>query len=121
MILKQDGSVWSTLIPLKGVDSKGASKHFEPAILNGAVTASGGNGFSIVLKQGGSVWGAGRNNVGQLGDGTRNRKLSFHFVQMVPGAHAVAAGGYHTMVLTPEGHIWATGHMPGPCAMGYRP
>ena len=62
----------------------------------------------MVLKQDGSVWAAGVNEYGQIGDGSTDHKSSF--VQVVSGgAVAVAAGGHHSMVLKLDGSVWITG------------
>ena len=112
MILNQDGSVWSTVVSLRGLGLlRGVSNHhsFAKAIQSGATAVAAGFGYSIVLKQDGNVWGRGQNSRGQLGDGTTTGKARFSFVQIIPGAIAVAAGGYHSMVLTQEGCVWVTG------------
>ena len=71
----------------------------------------------MALKKDGSVWTTGRNRGspiygtkpgGQLGDGTKSERLSF--VKVVPsGVTAIAAGDYHSMVLTHDGSVWTTG------------
>ena len=62
----------------------------------------------MVLKQDGSVWVAGRNCNGQLGDGSKTDRGSF--VKVISGGAAdVAAGGHHSMVLNEDGSVWATG------------
>ena len=68
----------------------------------GATTVAAGNYYSLVLMRDDSVWAAGKNSRGQLGDGTRIRKGTFTFVRMIPGALAVAAGGYDSMVVKNE-------------------
>ena len=63
----------------------------------------------MVLKQDGSVWGTGRNNHGQLGDGTTTHRNTS--TKLIPdGVTAVAAGSRHTMVLKEDGSVWAAGH-----------
>ena len=112
VILRQDGSVWSTAINLHGaiIPSSTSSRYFFPVFPSGATAAAAGNAFSVVLKQDDSVWAIGRNNRGQLGDGTSvDRKDTFRNVQFIIGARAVAAGGYHSMILTEEGSVWVTG------------
>ena len=110
MILKQDGSVWSTGISLRGSGpSAGSSKFLVQVLPSGATAIAAGYFHSIALKEDGGVWAMGRNAKGQLGDGTAVGKAKFFFVQMIPGAKAVAAGGHHSMVLTQAGQVWATG------------
>ena len=62
---------------------------------------------SMVLEEDGTVWATGRNDYGQLGDGSKISKSSI--VQVSTGAQAVAAGGWHSMVLKRDGSFWATG------------
>jgi len=66
------------------------------------------------VKQDGSLWATGRNDHGQLGDGSWNHKKSF--VKVIATATsgsapvmAVAAGDQHTMVVKQDGSLWATG------------
>ena len=68
---------------------------------------SAGGYHTMILKTDGTLWATGRNDFGQLGDGTttdRNTPL-----QVMSDVHAVAAGGYHTMILKTDGTLWATG------------
>ena len=67
-----------------------------------------GDKHSMVLKQDGSVWTAGENIHGQLGDGSTIRRRIF--VKVVSaGVTAVAAGDSYSMVLKQDGSVWATG------------
>ena len=111
VIMKQDGSVWSTAITLHGgrIPSRGIVKSFIKMIPSGVMAMAAGLSFTMVLKQDGSLWGMGRNFKGQLGDGTKLRKLTFSFVKDILGPKAVAAGGYHSMVLSQKGQVWTTG------------
>ena len=62
----------------------------------------------MVLKYNDSVWGTGRNYVGELGDGSATDKRGF--VQVISsGVKAVAAGRDHSMVLKHDGSLWGTG------------
>ena len=71
MILKEDGSVWSTTAstPAGLAASSEIKKRFVQVISSGAIAMSAGKYFSIVLKQDDSMWGMGRNYNGQLGNG----------------------------------------------------
>ena len=110
MILRPDGSAWSTSAFLnnKG-SSRAVRKGFAQVIACGATAVAAGPDYSIVLKQGGYVWAMGENSNGQLGTGTRTNKETFIFVRMITGAKAVAAGHQHALILTHEGRVWVAG------------
>ena len=94
--------MWST-----SVNSSCRIENFAQIISEGATAAAAGNGYSIVLKQDGSVWKTTQDSKGRFtfsGESTD----SSHF-SMIPGAIAVAAGGHHSMVLKHDGSVWTTG------------
>ena len=64
---------------------------------------------TMVVKQDGSLWAAGRNKKkGQLGDGSTTNKRSFAKV-ISSDVKAVSAGWWHTMVVKQDDSVWATG------------
>ena len=69
-----------------------------------------GNMHSLALKADGSVWAWGRNDNGQLGDGTTIESPS-PVQAFVPGSGVVqiAAGRYHSLALKADGSVWAWG------------
>ena len=124
MVLKQDGSVWATGGNTYGqlgdrttstrttfvqvVARSVEAISFEMAVSSRVQAIAAGHDHSMVLKQDGSVWVTGRNNFGQLGEGTR--RSSDTFVEVISGGvQAVAAGDWHSMVLKHDGSLWATG------------
>ena len=106
VLLKQDGSVWST-----GVNPDDRSESFVPIFPQGAMTAAAGNYYTIVLTQDWNVLITGKSSNAQLSffDGSAANRRTFSTAVKIPGAKAVAAGGYHSLVLTDEGVVWATG------------
>ena len=66
-----------------------------------------GNFFSMYLKSDGTVWAAGQNNKGQLGNGSGKNEKSF--TKVSDGATAVAAGEDFSMVVKTDGSLWAAG------------
>ena len=80
MVLKQDGSVWTTGFNdygQLGDKSNVARSSFVEVITGGVKAVAAGYSHSMALKQDGSVWATGYNKYGQLGDGTASNKRSF--------------------------------------------
>ena len=77
-------------------------------MVNNVVQIAAGHDHSMILKLDGSVWVAGRNNYGQIGDGTT--RSSNTFIEVITGGvHAIAAGDWHSIVLKQDGSMWGTG------------
>ena len=70
-------------------------------------TLAAGNSHTLMVKGDGTLWAWGRNNEGQLGDGTTTTRFSP--VQVMTGVQAVAAGEYHTVILKADGTVWTVG------------
>ena len=68
---------------------------------------SAGGSHSLFLKSDGSVWASGKNNYGQLGDGTTTNRSTP--VPVMNGVAAISAGSNHTLFLKSDGSVWATG------------
>ena len=68
-----------------------------------------GNGYSMLLKQDGSMWVAGKNRRGQLGVGSIVREKKFVRVSFSGGQSISVGFGAHSMVLKQDNSVWATG------------
>ena len=112
MVLKQDGSVWSTGSNSFGQLGVGLllgySTTFRKVVESGGADVASGALHSLVLRQDGSLWAAGRNLFGQLGDGTTVVKSTFTPV-ITTDVKALTAGHSYSMVLKQDGSVWATG------------
>ena len=116
MVLTQQGAVWAmgwNFIGQIGDGTTTDKARFVSVIPSGGKALAAGHAHSLVVKEDGSLWAAGWNKFGQLGDGApwtgtkTNRKF---FVQVMGrGAEAVAAGGYHSIVLKQDGTVWSAG------------
>ena len=111
MLVRQDGSAWSTGTPPEIGFEPDTSSRFALVIKSGVIAAAAGTGYSMVLKQDGSVWTTGKESKGQLSlfDGSVNSRHTFCTVKMIPAAKGIAAGDYHSMILSREGRVWAMG------------
>ena len=77
-------------------------------VSSGVQAIAAGNLHSLILHQDGSVWAAGSNDEGQLGDGTTIKRLTF--VQVIASdVKVMAAGIDRSMVLKQDGSVWVTG------------
>ena len=113
IVLTQQGDVWTSGLNKYGQLGQGPksySTRFRQVISGGAkvVMVSAGDMHSVVLRQDGSVWATGRNEFGQLGDGSNVNRNNFVRV-MLGGAADVTAGRSHSVVLMQDGSVWATG------------
>ena len=71
--------------------------------------ASAGAHSSVVLKGDGTVWTAGDNSVGQLGNGNFVAASSPIQAPNLTGIISVASGYYHVLALKGDGTVWAWG------------
>jgi alpha-tubulin suppressor-like RCC1 family protein len=83
---------------------------FEFAALSGVAAVDTGWGFSIALKDDGTLWTTGDNDYGQLGLGTTATTSSFGKVPLSGTVSAVAAGNFHSLILKSDGTVWGVGY-----------
>ena len=124
--LRSDGTVWTwgdntygqlgtgttvyRVVPTRVVGLNGAG------FLTGVVAIAAGYGHTVALKGDGTVWAWGRNDTGQVGNGTRTQQNTPVQVKGQDGTGyltnvtAIAAGWYHTLALKPDGTAWGWGY-----------
>ena len=113
-IIKKDGSLW-----MAGNNGNGQSgpityadyipeKVLSPQkVMDDVIQVSCGEHHTGILKKDGSLWMAGRNDVGQQGDGQTNSNISP--VKIMDGVLQVSCGASHTGILKKDGSLWMTG------------
>ena len=77
--------------------------------LTGITTIDGGYGYTIALKDDGSILSAGVNNAGQLGESSRSNTAAFSLVPGVADVARLDAGESHVLVLKGDGRVWSWG------------
>jgi alpha-tubulin suppressor-like RCC1 family protein/plastocyanin len=121
--LKSDGTVWATGTNTYGQLGDGTQnarynpvqvKHADGTVLSEIVGISAGSYHTLYLKNDGTVWAAGRNNFGQLGDGTttdRNYPTQVKNINTTDFTDVIAveAGNYHTLYSKSDTTVWAAG------------
>ncbi len=74
------------------------------------IDLSAGDTHTLAIVEDGSVWAWGRNDHGQLGDGTvTDRQVPVPILGLPGAAQMVAAGGSHSLALMEDGSVWAWG------------
>jgi alpha-tubulin suppressor-like RCC1 family protein len=71
--------------------------------------AAAGDGHSLALDTQGRVLGWGLNNMGQLGDGTRDNRYRPRLIAGLNAVTAIAAGAGHSLALDRQGQVWSWG------------
>ena len=77
------------------------------------VAIATGYSFSLALKDDGTLWAWGRNNAGQLGDGTTTNRTTPIQVPSLSGITQISAGTTHSVALQSDGEalgtVWSWG------------
>jgi len=76
---------------------------------DGILAVAAGLAYNLALKNDGTVWAWGLNDVGQLGDGTNTDTSTPVRVSELDGVRAIAAGGSNGLALKEDGTVWAWG------------
>jgi alpha-tubulin suppressor-like RCC1 family protein len=116
LALRNDGTVWawgrSNPDGQLGDGTTAIAATWVPkqvAGLTGVTAVGAGDDHSVALKSDGSVWTWGGNAVGQLGDGTTERRLLPVRVSSLPPVSAISTFGGQTSALGLDGTLWIWG------------
>ncbi|NHM28091.1 hypothetical protein G7K71_14100 [Desulfofundulus sp. TPOSR] len=101
LALKADGTVWK----IYGDNYVAGQVNG----LNDVVSVACGRHHFLALKKDGTVWAWGKNDVGQLGDGTTVDKSVPVKVIGLENVVAISAGANHSLALKSDGTVWAWG------------
>jgi alpha-tubulin suppressor-like RCC1 family protein len=97
-------SVLPVLTPVQVIDPANPS-----GLLSGVKGIAAGGNHSLALKTDGTVWAWGFNSNGQLGDGTREDRLSPVVVGGLEEIELIAAGSFHSLAVRSDGAVFAWG------------
>lgn len=94
-----------------GNGTNASSALFGPVsgLSSGIVQVAAGNDHGLALRTDGTVWAWGRNDHGELGDGTQLERCTPVQVMGLTGVIAVSAGVQYSLALRSDGTVWAWG------------
>ena len=115
-LLKSDGTVWTWGGNEWGQLGNGTSSATASAStptqvvgLTGVIAVASGFYDTFALKNDGTLWGWGKNWIGQLGNGTATDAFTPTQVSGLTDVKTVAAGLFHTVAVKNDGTVWAWG------------
>ena len=125
VVLMSNGTVWAcgnNIYGQSGGETKNDVIEFvqmkdSNGFISDATAVSAGSDYTVILREDGTVWACGRNNYGQLGNGSTTDSSTFVQMQYssdsdtaaVTDVSAIAAGTSHTVILKKDGTVWACG------------
>ncbi|WP_274653741.1 RCC1-like domain-containing protein [Paenibacillus humicola] len=112
--LKRDGTVWAFGDNGYGQLGSGTVTAVElnpvqAAHLDSVVSVAAGDDHSLALRSDGTVWAWGRNNFGQLGDGSTQDSNTPKKVAGLDSVVAIAGGADFSLAVKSDGTVWAWG------------
>ena len=115
--LKSDGTIWAwgdnsfgeLGNPTNANTSTPVTTPVPVSNISGATAIAAGNGFSLALKNDGTVWAWGFGFDGELGNGTTTNSATPVQVSNLSGMTAISAGNVHSLALKSDGTVWAWG------------
>lgn len=115
LALKTNGSLWAWGGGDSGETGDGLPVNYnryiprQIGIANNWKTMAAGERFSMGIKTDGTLWAWGKNDVGQLGDGTTTNQPLPVQIGTATNWDSVASGYQHTVALKTDGSLWTWG------------
>jgi alpha-tubulin suppressor-like RCC1 family protein len=116
LFLKNDGNVWACGLNDAGQLGDGTTVNktipVQVNALTGIVAVAGAEqgSFSLFVKNNGTVWSCGKNDAGQLGDGTTTDRSTPVMVSGLSGIISANGGGTHSLFVKNDGTVWSCGY-----------
>ena len=118
LAVKSDGSVWTWGNNSSGqmgngtVSYGGQTTPLQVMALSGIKSVAGGYGHCLAVKDNGTIYAWGQNDLGQLGDGTTISRTKPILVKEINDANDVVSGGQgcHNIALKSDGTIYLWGN-----------
>ncbi|MGG1553618.1 InlB B-repeat-containing protein [Paenibacillus ferrarius] len=112
--IKEDGTLWAWGLNGNGQLGDGTLTNRTTPVqvrgISGVTAVSTGLGYHVLaLKDDGTVWAWGRNDNGELGDGTTTQRQLPVQVVGLTDVVALVNAGYHSLALKSDGTVWAWG------------
>ncbi|OPY29965.1 MAG: Regulator of chromosome condensation (RCC1) repeat protein [Methanocella sp. PtaU1.Bin125] len=112
--LDSDGHVWTWGDNKYGQLGAGGAygKSYRPIRVNSVDNVkmvAAGNGYTVVLKNDGTVWAWGENDLGMAGAGDKSNVLRPQQIQGLSDIVKIDAGYDHTLALRKDGTVWGWG------------
>jgi alpha-tubulin suppressor-like RCC1 family protein len=113
LVVRSDGSVYAAGLDDKGQLGNDATLAGQPtpiktAVDNSWIAVDGGEKYNVLVRNDGSLWAAGSNNVGQLGVGNLTDQPNW-VTLATKGWASVSAGSHHTLGLKTDGTVYGWG------------
>jgi uncharacterized repeat protein (TIGR02543 family) len=112
--IKEDGTLWAWGLNENGQLGDGTLENRTAPVqvsgISGVTAVSTGLGYHVLaLKSDGTVWAWGRNDNGELGDGTTTQRQLPVEVAGLTDVVALVNAGYHSLAMKSDGTVWAWG------------
>jgi alpha-tubulin suppressor-like RCC1 family protein len=110
--LTSDGNVWILTFNSTKLDKAPLKVPYDLTIVSSLTNITAiavGNGHYVALKDDGTIWTWGNNDLGQLGDGTNKSRPTPNKLNGLHNMSYITAGPSYTIAVSDDGTIWGWG------------